>query len=249
MAPGPPVRKRTGPRKLKRLNGVEVPYDPELEVEKDRPKPTPLFPEYSPTRPRPLTEAEKRQVFYFLHLRDSIHNGPLYTVLGDNARVNKPKSASMKATFNAFEGMPKYSQRYTKKKRAIPRLDTRPYVLDFFPKELWSTLDPKAKETNGVVETNTKGKTLQLPGYEKAEEAVVDQDISDEDDVIPKLTRKPIGAEDDEEDPGLEGEDVDDEFDDEEDAGDYNAEQYFDDGGDDGGEDYDAGGDGSGYFE
>ena len=44
-------------------------------------------------------------------------------------------------------------------------------------------------------------------------------------------------------------EDVDDEFDDEEDGGDYNAEQYFDDGGDDGGDDYDAGGDGTGYFE
>jgi len=37
-------------------------------------------------------------------------------------KPNKPA-----ASFNAFEGMPKYSQRYTKKSRMIPKLDTRPY--------------------------------------------------------------------------------------------------------------------------
>ncbi|KAL9099452.1 MAG: hypothetical protein Q9163_005047 [Psora crenata] len=259
----PPARKRPGPRKSKphRVNGVEVPYDPELEVDKDKPKPTPLFPDYSPTPPRPLTEAEKRQTSHFRRLRDSIHHGPLYTVLGENsARVNKAGPLSAKASFNAFEGMPKYSQRYTRKKRAIPKLDTRPYgmlyrfvnglLLEFFPRELWSTLDPKATVTNGVVESSTKGKRLQMPGYENIEDSVVDEDMPDDDDVAPKLTRKTGGPEDEDDgDQGLEGDDVDDEFDDEEDAGDYNAEQYFDDGGDDGGEDYDAGGDGSGYFE
>lgn len=48
----------------------------------------------------------------------------------------------------------------------------------------------------------------------------------------------------------LEDEDVDDEYaDDEEDGGgDYNAEQYFDDGGDDAGDDYDAGDNDAGEY-
>ena len=122
-------------------------------------------------------------------------------------------------------------------------------VLEFFPKELWLTLDPTATETNGVVETNIHGKRLQLPAYEKTEDAAPDRDVSDEEDGAQKGARKLGRLEEEAEDQGLDGEDIDDEFDDEEDAGDYDAEQYFDDGGDDGGEDYDAGGDGSGYFE
>ena len=47
-------------------------------------------------------------------------------MLGDNVRVGK-SGTSAAAAFNPFEGMPKYSQRYTKKKRMIPKLDTRPY--------------------------------------------------------------------------------------------------------------------------
>ncbi|KAL9631300.1 MAG: hypothetical protein Q9164_005970 [Protoblastenia rupestris] len=247
---GAPARRRPGPRKSKgnRINGVEVPNDAELETD-ERPKPTPLFPDFIPPYPKPLTEAEKRSIYHFRHLRDSIHNGPLYTVLGDDARVSKAGATTAKATLNAFEGMRRYSQRYTKRKRAIPKLDTRPYVLELFPKELWSTLDPKAREANGVVESSTKGKSLQMPGYEKAEHAMADRNGSDEEEAGLKVVGKLGGRDDDDENQGLDGEDVDDEFSDEEDGGDYNAEQYFDDGGDDAGEDYDAGGDGSGYFE
>ncbi len=37
------------------------------------------------------------------------------------------RAVSAAAAFNPFEGMQKYSQRYTKRKRMIPKLDTRPY--------------------------------------------------------------------------------------------------------------------------
>jgi DNA-directed RNA polymerase III subunit RPC7 len=73
-----------------------------------------------------LTASEKDQVARFRSLRESIHNGPLYTILGDNVRVGKPGNKAA-ALFNPFEGVPKYSQRYTKKRRMIPKLDTRPY--------------------------------------------------------------------------------------------------------------------------
>lgn len=147
---GPRIKKE-GKGDLYRIGGVDLPWDPELDL--DKPKPTPLYPvltsPISPFRiplispkafqipkPKPLTEKEKSQVAHFRQLRDSIKNGPLYTVLGDNVRVGKA-GTSAAAAFNSFEGMPKYSQRYTKKKRMIPKLDTRPYGWCFFEKQKW----------------------------------------------------------------------------------------------------------------
>ena len=140
---GPRIKKE-GKADLYRIGGVDLPWDPELDL--DKPKPTPLYPVLTfqssppfatPTdtplqpfkvpKPKPLTEKEKSQIACFRQLRESIKNGPLYTVLGDNARVGKLGKTSAAAAFNPFEGMPKYSQRYTKKKRMIPKLDTRPY--------------------------------------------------------------------------------------------------------------------------
>lgn len=126
---GPRVKKE-GKGDLYRIGGVDIPYDPELELD-NKPKPTPLFPEYKVPAARPLTAKEKDQIAKFRKLRDSIHNGPLYTVLGDNIRVGKSGNKPA-ASFNPFEGMPKYSQRYTKKRRTIPKLDTRPYGLFTF---------------------------------------------------------------------------------------------------------------------
>ena len=55
-----------------------------------------------------------------------MHEGPLYAVLGDNVRVGK-QGASASSQFDPFEGMPTYSMKYIKKRRRLPRLDTRPY--------------------------------------------------------------------------------------------------------------------------
>ena len=74
-------------------------------------------------------------------------------------------------------------------------------MLKFFPKELWSTIDPTATETNGVISTDTKGKSLHISGYER------DADLS-EDEGDAKEERDP-----DDEDMQDE-EEVDDEFDD-----------------------------------
>ena len=117
-------------------------------------------------------------------------------------------------------------------------------MLKFFPKELWSTLDPNHKETDdGVVESSTEGKSLQVSGYQKKNEDDLGlfPDLSDEEGEEKALDGK-------EGDDPLAGEDLDDEYDDDEEGGDYNAEQYFDDGGDDGGDDYDAGDDGGAEY-
>lgn len=42
---------------------------------------------------------------------------------------------------------------------------------------------------------------------------------------------------------------MDDQYDDEDDGGDYDAEQYFDDGGEDGGEEFEGGGQGADYYD
>lgn len=51
--------------------------------------------------------------------RDRVHQGPLYTVLGDRHQAGNQA--------DPFESMPTYTQKYRKQTRKIPRLDTRPY--------------------------------------------------------------------------------------------------------------------------
>lgn len=81
---------------------------------------------------------------------------------------------------------------------------------------------------------NTKGKSLQIPGFEKVNQLeIVDKELDDDEGQE--------GTVKDPEDEDAREEDMDEEFNEEDEGGDYNAEMYFDDGGDDGGEDYDAG--------
>ena len=69
--------------------------------------------------PIPLTRTERLHVARYRAFRDRVHEGPLYTVLGDHHRVGRRA--------DAFDGMPTYTQKYRKKIRRLPKLDTRPY--------------------------------------------------------------------------------------------------------------------------
>ena len=115
---------RPGKSDLYRIGGVDIPYDPDLGL--DKPRPTPLYPEYKVHTPKPLTDAEKEAVEFQRSFRERARNGPLYTILDDNARVRKPGDR-VAASFDPFNGMPKYSSRYMKKKRTLPDLTTRPH--------------------------------------------------------------------------------------------------------------------------
>lgn len=125
--------RRTGPQKggrkgdVYRIGGVDLPWDPELDL--DAPRPTPLQPESKTSPPKPLSAKEKSEVSSLLAIRDNIRKGPLYTVLGGNSRVTNPSSgkATAAATFDAFNGMPSYSSRYAPKRNALPQLHTRPF--------------------------------------------------------------------------------------------------------------------------
>ncbi|KAL8663710.1 MAG: hypothetical protein Q9202_003656 [Teloschistes flavicans] len=255
MAASPPARASVPKQKRKgtgradggyKIAGTVLPWDPDIDL--DRPTPTPLFPLYKITPPQPLTKAEKAQVASFLSLRARIHEGPFYTILDPNSRIEKSARIPAAASFDPFEGMPTYSQRYVKKRRRLPKLNARPYVMKYFPKELWSTLDPqKCKSVNGttslvnVTERNLRN-TATSTGKLK--------DTLDKDALPGEEREEAIRIR--ERDPNNEDmqENLDDEFDeDDEDGGDYNAEQYFNDGGDDAADDLDDGdADGGGYY-
>ena len=85
-----------------------------------------LIQEYDTIPPKPLSKDEKAQVAHFRAFRRSFHDGPLYTVRDDNARVGKPRVPAA-AQFDPFEGMPTYSQKYMKRRRKLPKLDARTY--------------------------------------------------------------------------------------------------------------------------
>ncbi|KAL8853669.1 MAG: hypothetical protein Q9221_001480 [Calogaya cf. arnoldii] len=249
MAPSPAPQASKEPQARKRagrtnggvkIAGTIIPYDDDVDLS-NQATPTPLFPRYNPPPPAPLSATEKAQVSSFLSLRSRIHEGPFYTIIDNtSSRISKTSKPSA-ANFDPFEGMPSYSQKYIKKRRRLPKLSARPYVLKYFPHELYPVLDPTNYKSSSL-NTTVERRTVPRRSTVTKEGAGAGVTSGDEEEAAEK-------------DPDEEAMNaaVDDEFDEDEDddaGGDYNAEQYFDDGGDDAGEDGDGdeGGGGGGYY-
>ncbi|GAB7350618.1 hypothetical protein MBLNU459_g1184t1 [Dothideomycetes sp. NU459] len=185
----------------------------------------------------PPTAEERRVVYHYRTLRARIHDGPFYAILDSNARVSKSGHRTPPAAhFDPFEGQQTYTQRFMRKKNTLPRLSTRPFVKEFFPRELWATIAPNDASSikkSLHISTRTKLDKFNVADYD--DEAENDPDNPDGDD---------DNADENKDDEDKEDEEDPDQFDedDEDDGDDYNAEQYFD-GGDDEG-DYDEGGGG-----
>ncbi|KAJ0415965.1 DNA-directed RNA polymerase III, subunit Rpc31 [Aspergillus carlsbadensis] len=231
---------RFGAKKGKKLPGAEFTWDTTDPSGEADTAPTPLFPKYTIPRARPISDREQVQVNLYRTLRERFHDGPYYSILGVSSGSNG-YTASSKANFDPFNGMPSYSGKYQKKKRLVPRLQGRPYVLKFFPRELWPTAQPNFKPDAA------------LDGYiPQTLRSGIKRGFEEDDEDEETLKRRREGDEDGE---GGEGEDleadtldadedqeeeiVDDDFEDDEDemGGDYNAEQYFDGGEEDYGDD------------
>ncbi|KAI9645332.1 DNA-directed RNA polymerase III subunit C31 [Ciborinia camelliae] len=197
-------------------------------------------------RPSPLTPQERTQVKYYRTLRDKIHRGPLYThstkrdidaptkTFGEK-QFNEQYGRQTKSDFDPFLGVETYSMKYQRKKRAIPLVSGMNFNKEFYPKELWSVLD--GEEEAKVAKDNA------------ALAAMGDEDPSERTRaLLAKIERATgvEGADGEGEDMGeeeIEEEQDNDYEDDEEDmGGDYDAEQYFENGEDDD----DDGGDGGG---
>ena len=226
-----------------------------------------LFQVYEIVPPKPLSAEEKRSIAHYRALREKMHAGPYYAVLGEDVRVGKghgmgTPAAKAAPSFDPFEGMETYGQRYLQKARRAPRLDPQKFAIEFFPSELWSAIDPSydIPKKNTEQSATARPKTLGLPIHAKAkgkgrlleaQPSVADADDAEQaeakdDDDEEEGGAKPKG--DDEDSLPVEEAEVDDDYEeDEEEVGDdYNAEQYFDDGGEDGGDDYEGGDGGDG---
>ena len=132
--------------------------------------------------------------------------------------------------------------KYEKKERAMPQLSGRPFIKEFFPQELWATLDG----TDGGKVGGARSKKLIL-AKEEGKMTVEERRRM----IMEKIGEVAAegGAEDEvmEEDGEGEAEEEDYNYEDDEDemGGDYDAEQYFDDG--DGMDDDEGGGGGDDY--
>ncbi|KAL2865620.1 DNA-directed RNA polymerase III subunit C31 [Aspergillus lucknowensis] len=233
---------RFGAKKGRKLPGAEFTWDTTDPSGEADTAPTPLFPKYAVPRARPISDREQVQVNLYRTLRERFHDGPYYSVLGVSSESNG-YSASSKANFDPFNGMPSYSGKYQKKKRLVPRLQGRPYVLKFFPRELWSTAQPSFKpdaDLDGYVPRQTlqSGMKRGFEDDDEDEETLKRRRLADEEEGEGRdnETLEPDILEADED---QEEEIVDDDFEDDEDemGGDYNAEQYFDGGEEDYGDD------------
>ncbi|KAF1959720.1 hypothetical protein CC80DRAFT_545160 [Byssothecium circinans] len=224
------------------IAGTEVEWDLSgLEIQKG---PAERFPNtHHPPQATPATADEKRIIEHHLAVRSRIREGPFYTILNDGMRDGLKRKADERAPteealFNTFSDNQTYSARYAKKRRRIPKLDTRPYVLEFFPPELHDLLVPGGDGTNekrqllSVTRMNAKSYVDRM--IQQEEERLKDVEDHEEEDI----------DEEDADDGKPDAVDEEDNWsavssDSEESGDDYNAEQYFDNGDDDDGDDGD----------
>ncbi|ORY59768.1 DNA-directed RNA polymerase III, subunit Rpc31 [Pseudomassariella vexata] len=261
--------------------GLPWEIDPSVQVP-DRPQETyPKTHNPPPASKHPLTASESRSVRYFVKVRRDFHNSPLYTHkylapdstasahLSDpvsrsygQEQINAKYGVKSKAAVDPFTAVPTYSHQFVEESRTLPDVTARPlpYIKEFFPPELWGTID-------GHDGPKTKAAATARKGVKRKSIAVEEDPLADSDDEIFAMMRKPEteaqrrrrieeAAEGGGDNEDVEGDvDVDeeehevtedDDYEDDEDGGDYNAEQYFDNGVD-GGDDDD--GDGGGEVE
>ncbi|EEA28918.1 DNA-directed RNA polymerase III subunit C31 [Talaromyces marneffei ATCC 18224] len=219
--------------------------------------PTPTFPPYDTPKAEPLQSRERSEVNRYRALRDRFQNGPYYAAV-NAASTSAKQGTKERAEFDPFNGMPSYSSRYQKRKRTVPKIAGREYIVHFFPRELWRVVRPDYKPDRPDTQiAGARWKRTQAH-FEDDE----DEDV-EEDEKAPKRPKAGDEEGGDEETPENEGEEgeregseeddelQDDDFseDDDEMGGDYNAEQYFDAGDDEGDGDGFADGGGGGGDE
>lgn len=124
------------------------------------------------------------------------------------------------------DGIKRYSDRYIKKRKIGRSIDEHPYVIEFFPQELYKVMG---------VDDKKKKKLLSLSKLKNSKE-VIDNLENDGNSILERLKGMAEEEENKKDEEPEPEENLDDEFE-EEDDDDYNAEKYFDDGEDFGDED------------
>jgi|SRR5579871_1768048 len=98
-------------------------------LKKERSWLTPYKPLHRHAVAPPLTPKEKAQIAYFREFRAHCREGPYFTELRSNAKVSKSSDGQKAGAygFDGFEGLKTYTNKYRRKARAAPRVDTRPH--------------------------------------------------------------------------------------------------------------------------
>lgn len=217
-------------------------------------RPSALFPPHPDLKkPRPLTAKEKRINECDKELSDLRKSGMNYThstkkpgmagKIFSDEQFNDQFVSHEKADLDPFnDGVETYSKTKAPKKRTVASVTRENYTIQrenirfdksHFPQELWSALEGKAGDA--VKDTLIRG--AQRGFAIQRMDGQANRSVSRNEGLAAALAELD-DLEDEEEGSGDEEvvAEEDDEFDDEDIAGDYNAEQYFD-GGDEDGED------------
>ncbi|KAF2871954.1 DNA-directed RNA polymerase III, subunit Rpc31 [Massariosphaeria phaeospora] len=226
------------------IGGVELAWDISGlgEIKKT---PAERFPKRDPPLAPPATPAERATVQHMLAARDRMHEGPFYTILGDGRKNGLKRKANEPAPtetslFNPFTDNHTYTSKYFKVRRRAPKLDTHPFVVEFFPEELRSVL---GNQDNAANDPNQKRKVLTVTKHSamtaidrmiKTEEGRTEQAARDEDEADEEADEEELAEDEDKPDAVEEDDNWSAVSTDSEESGDdYNAEQYFDNGEDD----------------
>ena len=196
----------------------------------------------------------------YVSFRHKVRNGPLYSVLDPSSFTDDKGKVDKRAGFDPFNDQESYTFKLLEKKRTIPDMTGFTPALQFYPKELWHTVDPKRKHAlwksvdGPLVGGRSKKRKRPLPTNVEAGQAQhEEQQNSDEDsDVVVTGRRKHNAAKSRKTDPttkaakqktGLDAEDdypdADPDNDEDGDVDDVPQDSEFDDSDDDG-DDYNA---------
>lgn len=238
--------------------------------------PTATYPPTAMPLQLKATREERMAASHFISFRGEVREGPLFTgSLGTVVRTNgvtKQVVVELEEDNGVQDdGIKRYTDRYRKKRKVGRTVDEHPYVIEFFPKELYDVMGVVGTEDGGHKQKKKKkfvAKKLDIAEFKaqllKAEISSTMEELAkfeEEGGVLDEEARKEAierikanqkegaNSKEEEEDAASESEgedDIEDEFDeDEDDDDDYNAEKYFDDG--EGGDDDDDGNDEAAY--
>ncbi|CCH43573.1 DNA-directed RNA polymerase III subunit [Wickerhamomyces ciferrii] len=167
------------------------------------------------------SKLEKIVASHFLNFQTTVKDGPFYT--GSNLEIENTKGKTEIDEEGINDGLKRYSDRYRKKRKIGRSIDEHPYVIEFFPQELYKVMG---------VDDKKKKKLLSLAKLKNSKEVLDNLDNPAIGESILEKLKDMAEDEDDKEEPDPEPEEnFDDEFESDDDD-DYNAEKYFEDGDD-----------------
>lgn len=176
----------------------------------------------------PITKLERDIGQYYVNFEKSMSEGPFYTGSLQLLRKKAEKGVLYDSGDGINDGIKRYSDRFRKKRKIGRSIDEHPYLLEFFPTELYNVMGVDKKDKKKLISSFNYDRKLVHDGLleilHKNDQLKLNEILQN----INIAVEAPTEQLDEEEEALDEDEDFDEDDDD-----DYNAEKYFDDGDDD----------------